>query len=222
MEFVAQLIDIVLHLDAHLYSLVTQYGVWVYGILFMIIFSETGFVVTPFLPGDSLLFAAGAIAAGGSLDVLWLFLLLSLAGILGNTVNYAIGNLLGPKVFSKERSLLLNRKYLDQAHVFYEKYGGKAIVISRFIPVIRTFAPFVAGIGSMHYGRFQFYNIGGAILWVGSLVYAGYLFGNMPWVKANFGTVIVAIIIISILPAVIEYFRQRSPKKIKDAADEIS
>jgi len=216
MEFITQIIDIVLHLDTHLYSLVTQYGVWVYAILFLIIFSETGFVVTPFLPGDSLLFAAGAIAASGALDAWWLFLLLSLAAILGNTLNYGIGHLLGPKVFSKESSRFLNRKYLDQAHIFYEKYGGKAIIISRFIPVIRTFAPFVAGIGSMHYARFQFYNIGGAILWVGSLVYAGYLFGNMPWVKDNFGTVIVAIIVISILPAVIEYFRQRSPDKDKE------
>ena len=216
MEFITQIIDIVLHLDAHLYSLVTQYGVWVYAILFLIIFSETGFVVTPFLPGDSLLFAAGAIAAGGALDALWLFLLLGLAGVLGNTVNYGVGRLLGPRVFSKEASRFLNRKYLDQAHGFYEKYGGKAIIISRFIPVIRTFAPFVAGIGSMHYARFQFYNIVGAVLWVGSLVCAGYLFGNMPWVKDNFGSVIVAIIIISILPAVIEYFRQRSLDKGKE------
>lgn len=216
MEFITQIIDIILHLDTHLHSLVMQYGVWVYVILFLIIFSETGFVVTPFLPGDSLLFAAGAIAASGALDAWWLFLLLSLAAMLGNTLNYGIGHLLGPKVFSKEGSRFLNRKYLDQAHVFYEKYGGKTIVISRFIPVIRTFAPFVAGIGSMHYARFQFYNIGGAILWVGSLVYAGYLFGNMPWVKDNFGTVIVAIIVISILPAVIEYFRQRLPDKGKE------
>ncbi|MEO5702416.1 MAG: DedA family protein [Gammaproteobacteria bacterium] len=216
MEFITQIIDIVLHLDTHLYSLVTQYGVWVYAILFLIIFSETGFVVTPFLPGDSLLFAAGALAASGALDAMWLFWLLGLAAVLGNTLNYGIGHLLGPKVFNKEGSRFLNRKYLDQAHGFYEKYGGKAIVISRFIPIIRTFAPFVAGIGSMHYARFQFYNISGGILWVGSLVYAGYLFGNMPWVKENFGAVIVAIIIVSILPAVIEYFRQRSLNKNKE------
>ncbi len=213
MEFIAQFIDIVLHLDVHLNSLVTQYGVWVYAILFLIIFSETGFVVTPFLPGDSLLFAAGAIAASGALDPLGLSLLLILAGVLGNTVNYAIGRMLGPRVFSGEHSRFLNRKYLEQASSFYVKYGGKAIVISRFIPIIRTFAPFVAGIGSMNYARFQFYNVAGAILWVGSLVYAGYWFGNMPWVKENFGSVIIAIIVISILPAIIEYFRQRSPAK---------
>lgn len=216
MEFITQFIDIVLHLDTHLYSLVMQYGVWVYAILFLIIFSETGFVVTPFLPGDSLLFATGAIAATGALDVVGIFLLLSFAAVLGNTVNYAIGKLLGPKVFSKERSRFLNRKYLDSAHDFYEKYGGKAIVISRFIPIIRTFAPFVAGIGSMNYMRFQFYNISGGVLWVVSLVYAGYLFGNMPWVKNNFGSVVLAIIVISIMPAVIEYFRQRSLDKNKE------
>ncbi|MEO7557722.1 MAG: DedA family protein [Gammaproteobacteria bacterium] len=209
MEFISQFVDIVLHLDKHLYSLVAQYGVWVYAILFLIIFSETGFVVTPFLPGDSLLFAAGAIAAGGVLDISWLFVLLTLAAVLGNTVNYGIGYLVGPKVFRKERSRFLNREYLERAHAFYEKYGGKAIVISRFIPIIRTFAPFVAGIGRMTYMRFQFYNIAGGVLWVGSLAYAGYLFGNMAWVKHNFSLIIIGIIVISILPAIIEYFRQR-------------
>ncbi len=209
MEFISQFVDIVLHLDKYLYSLVAQYGVWVYAILFLIIFSETGFVVTPFLPGDSLLFAAGAIAAGGVLDISWLFVLLTLAAVLGNTVNYGIGYLVGPKVFRKERSRFLNREYLERAHAFYEKYGGKAIVISRFIPIIRTFAPFVAGIGRMTYMRFQFYNIAGGVLWVGSLAYAGYLFGNMAWVKHNFSLIIIGIIVISILPAIIEYFRQR-------------
>lgn len=213
MEFLTQIIDIVLHLDKHLLVLVGEYGVWVYAILCLIIFSETGFVVTPFLPGDSLLFAAGAIAATGALDVHWLFLLLSLAAILGNTTNYAIGRRLGPKVFSRESSLLLSRKHLDRTHVFYEKYGGQAIVLSRFVPIMRTFAPFVAGIGVMRYGRFQFYNIAGAVLWVGSLVYAGYFFGNLPWVKKNFGAVIIAIIVISILPMVIEYFHHRSRAK---------
>ncbi|HLA75713.1 MAG TPA: DedA family protein [Gammaproteobacteria bacterium] len=210
MEFISQFADIVLHLDQHLYVLVSQYGIWVYGILCLIIFSETGFVVTPFLPGDSLLFAAGAIAATGALEALWLFVLLSLAAILGNTANYAIGHLLGPKIFSQENSRLLNRKHLDRAHAFYEKYGGKAIIISRFLPVIRTFAPFVAGIGRMAYGYFQLYNTAGGVLWVGSLVYVGYLFGNVPWIKNNFSMVILAIIIISLLPAVIEFIRQRA------------
>ncbi len=212
MDVLTQLLDIVLHLDVHLQNLIAQYGVWVYGILCLIIFSETGFVVTPFLPGDSLLFAAGALAVTGGLDVTWLLLLLSLAAVLGNTVNYWIGRWAGPKVFSKEGSRIFNRKHLDRAHAFYEKYGGKAIIISRFVPIIRTFAPFVAGIASMTYGRFQLYNITGGILWVGSLVYAGYLFGNTPWVKNNFGLVVIAIIVISLIPAVIELVRQRSPK----------
>lgn len=210
MEFIPQLVDIVLHLDKHLYNLAVDYGVWIYAILFIIIFSETGFVVTPFLPGDSLLFAVGALAASGGLDVVWIVVLLSIAAILGNTVNYAIGHFLGPKVFHKEGSRLLNKKYLERTHQFYERHGGKTIIITRFLPIFRTFAPFVAGIGSMHYGRFQFYNIVGGILWVGSLAYAGYLFGNIPWVKNNFSSVVLAIIVISLLPAIIELIRQRA------------
>lgn len=216
MEIIAQLIDIVLHLDDHLFWLATEYGAWIYAILFLIIFCETGLVVTPFLPGDSLLFALGALAASGSLSALWLFVLLTLAAVLGNTVNYWIGRLFGPKIFNNDRSRFLNKKHLERTQRFYEKYGGKTLIITRFLPILRTFAPFVAGICSMHYARFMFYNVVGGVLWVGSMVYAGYLFGNMPWVKDNFGLVIIAIIIISILPAIIELIRRPLPRKDKE------
>lgn len=218
MDFIPQLIDVVLHLDRHLYTLSVDYGVWIYAILFIIIFSETGFVVTPFLPGDSLLFAVGALAAVGGLDITWIVLLLMLAAVLGNTVNYAIGHFLGPRIFRSEHSRLLNKEHLQRTQKFYEKYGGKTLIITRFLPIFRTFAPFVAGLGSMRYIPFQMYNFIGAVLWVGSLTYAGYFFGNIPWVKDNFGTVILAIIIISILPAVVEFIRHRMlRKKAQDA-----
>ncbi|MBA4418980.1 MAG: DedA family protein [Syntrophus sp. (in: bacteria)] len=209
MEWVKLCIDFVLHIDRYLSMIIEAYGLWTYLILFLIIFLETGLVVTPFLPGDSLLFAAGAFAAKGSLDVAWLFLLLSVAGILGDTVNYWIGNLVGPKIFHGKANRFLNKEHLKKTHHFYKKYGGKTIIIARFIPIIRTFAPFVAGIGSMKYGRFIIYNIVGGIAWIAICLFAGYLFGNLPIVKKNFSLVIFAIIIISIMPGVIEFLRHR-------------
>ncbi len=209
MELIKTFLEILLHLDKHIDLLIRSYGAWTYGILFLIIFLETGLVVTPFLPGDSLLFAGGTFAALGSLDAKWLILSLSVAAIAGDTVNYWIGYTIGPKVFNKEESRFLNKKYLYRTHRFYEKYGGKTIVLARFIPIIRTFAPFVAGIGSMTYGRFVLYNVSGGIAWVVILVLGGYLFGNIPVVKQNFSLVIFAIIILSILPGIIEFIRHR-------------
>jgi membrane-associated protein len=209
MEFLKSLIDILLHLDVHLDLVIRSYGFWTYGILFLIIFLETGLVVTPFLPGDSLLFAAGTFAALGSLDVVWVIILLSIAAVAGDTVNYWIGHASGPKVFSKEKSRLFNKEYLHRTHQFYEKYGGKTIIIARFIPIVRTFAPFVAGIGSMTYGRFIAFNVVGGIGWVIILVLGGYFFGNIPIIKRNFSLAIAAIIFLSILPGIIEFFRHR-------------
>ena len=213
MELIKQIIDFILHIDVHLNEIVLAYGVWTYAILFTIIFCETGFVVTPFLPGDSLLFAAGTFAAAGSLNEVWLILLLSIAAIIGDTVNYWLGWYVGPKIFHKERVRFLNNKYLDRTHLFYEKYGGKTIVIARFIPVIRTFAPFIAGIARMTYWRFIMYNIVGGIGWVATFILSGYYFGNIPVVKNNFTFVIFAIIIISTLPPVIEFIRHKLKAK---------
>ena len=210
MEFLALLWDIAVHLDKHLAGLLAQYGLWVYAILFLIIFSETGFVVTPFLPGDSLLFVAGALAGAGSMDMWLLNGTLIAAAVLGNSVNYSIGRYLGPKVFHWENSRFFNKAALMKTHVFYERHGGKTLILSRFIPILRTFAPFVAGIGAMTYLRFQAFNVSGALLWVMSLTVAGYLFGNLPMVKNNLSLVILAIIVISVLPAVIGYLRHRS------------
>jgi len=209
MEILKIIIDIILHIDRYLSEIIQNYGLWTYLIMFTIIFLETGLVVTPFLPGDSLLFAAGTFAALGALDMMWLFVILSIAAIAGDTVNYWIGAYVGPKIFHKEKVRFLNRKYLDRTHQFYEKYGGKTIIIARFIPIIRTFAPFVAGIGSMTYWRFISYNVIGGVAWIIICTLAGYLFGNLPFVKENFSLVILAIIIISILPGVIEYMRHR-------------
>jgi len=209
MEFIKGLIDILLHLDVHLDLVIRNYGFWTYGILFLIIFLETGLVVTPFLPGDSLLFAAGTFAALGSLDAMWVMILLSIAAIAGDTANYWIGHAAGPKVFTKEESRLFNKKHLLRTHQFYEKYGGKTIIIARFVPIVRTFAPFVAGIGSMTYGRFIAYNVVGGIGWVVILVFGGYFFGNIPFIKNNFSLAIAAIIILSILPGIIEFLRHR-------------
>jgi membrane-associated protein len=209
MELIKALIDILLHLDKHLDLVIRNYGFWTYGIFFLIIFLETGLVVTPFLPGDSLLFAAGAFAALGSLDTKWLIMLLSIAAIAGDTLNYWIGYIVGPKVFSKEKSRFLNKDYLYRTHQFYERYGGKTIILARFIPIIRTFAPFVAGIGSMTYGHFIAYNIVGGIAWVAIFVLGGYFFGNIPSIKQNFSLVIAAIIFLSILPGIIEFLRHR-------------
>ncbi|HMK77044.1 MAG TPA: DedA family protein [Thermodesulfobacteriota bacterium] len=209
MELINAFIEILMHLDRHLDLVIRSYGTWTYGILFFIIFLETGLVVTPFLPGDSLLFAGGTFAALGSLDMKWLIISLSMAAIAGDTVNYWIGYSVGPKVFNKEKSRFLNKKYLYRTHRFYERYGGKTIILARFIPIIRTFAPFVAGIGTMTYRRFVIYNISGGIAWVVLLVLGGYMFGNIPVVKQNFSLVIFAIIILSILPGIIEFLRHR-------------
>jgi membrane-associated protein len=213
MEILMQFFDIVLHLDKHLAVLVQQYGLWIYGILFVIIFSETGFVVTPFLPGDSLLFVAGALAAigEGGMDIVVLMGVLTVAAVLGNTVNYHIGRFLGPKVFHWENSRLFNKGALLKTHLFYDKHGGKTLVISRFLPLFRTFAPFVAGIGAMSYVKFTLFNLIGALGWVVSLCLAGYWLGNMPWVKANLSLIIVGIIVFSLVPIGIGYVKSRAP-----------
>lgn len=212
MEYVNWFVDLVLHLDEHLLDLTEAYGIWVYAILFVIIFCETGLVVTPFLPGDSLLFAVGSLAALGALDLVTVLLLLTIAAVLGDTVNYWIGAYVGPKVFTEGHSRFLKREHLERTHAFYEKYGGKTIVIARFVPIVRTFAPFVAGIGAMTYRKFFAYNVGGGLLWVVGLVLAGFWFGNLPFVKNNFSAVIGMIILISLLPGIIEYVRHRAKK----------
>jgi membrane-associated protein len=200
---------LVVHLDQHLAALLQQYGAWIYPILFAIIFCETGLVVTPFLPGDSLLFVAGALAATGGIDVHLLALLLVIAGVLGNTVNYSIGYFIGPRVFHWEGSRFFNRKALERAHAFYERHGGVTIIITRFVPILRTFAPFVAGIARMTYLRFSIYNVAGALAWVLLLLYAGYWFGNVPVVKQNLSAVIVGVVVLSVMPLVFEYVRLR-------------
>jgi len=208
MEFLTHLVDAVLHLDAHLIEMVQKYGAWTYGILTLIVFLETGVVVTPFLPGDSLLFAAGALAATGGLDVGLLWVLLTAAAILGDTANYWIGYVVGPRAFTSH-SRFLKREHLDRTHAFYEKHGGKTIVLARFMPIVRTFAPFVAGIGRMSYRRFIAYNIGGGVLWTTLFIFGGYFFGNIPAVKDNFTLVILAIIVLSVAPGVFEFVRAR-------------
>ena len=206
MEF--NIVDFFVHLDKYLDLAIRQYGILTYAILFFVIFAETGFVFTPFLPGDSLLFAAGTLSVISVLNVHYLFLLLTLAAVLGNSSNYLIGHLIGEKIFHKYPRFL-KREYLDRTHEFYEKHGGKTVIITRFVPIIRTFAPFVAGVGSMTFTRFSVYNITGGVLWVGVFIYGGYFFGNIPLVKNNFSIVTIAIILISILPAIIEFFRQK-------------
>ncbi|BCB97246.1 membrane protein [Dissulfurispira thermophila] len=209
MDFIAYFIDIFLHLDKHLSMIIQNYGVLTYAILFLIIFCETGLVVTPFLPGDSLLFAAGTFAAIGALDIAILFVLLISAAMLGNTTNYWIGYFLGPRIFHKENVRFLNKKHLERTHRFYEKYGGKTIIIARFVPIVRTFAPFVAGIGRMTYSKFISYDILGGTSWVSTCIFSGYFFGNIPIVKQNFSIVILAIILISIMPGLVEFLRHR-------------
>ncbi len=213
MELIAYFIDIVLHLDKHLAVMVQQYGVWIYAILFAIIFSETGFVVTPFLPGDSLLFVAGALAALGGMDIMILIAVLLAAAALGNTLNYQIGRYLGPKVFQWENSRFFNKAALMKTHLFYETHVGKTLVISRFLPLFRTFAPFVAGIGAMTWARFTFFNLIGAFAWVVSLTLTGYFFGNLPWVQKNLSAVIIGIIAISMIPVVIGWWQHRKEAK---------
>jgi membrane-associated protein len=213
MEMIFKFFDILLHLDKYINVVIQDYGQWTYLILFLIVFCETGLVVTPFLPGDSLLFVAGTFAALGSLNLTWLLVLLTAAAILGDTINYWIGNYIGPRVFQIEDSRIFKKEYLDRTHQFYEKYGPITIVIGRFVPIIRTFAPFLAGVGSMTYGKFLVYNVAGGILWIVLFTLGGYFFGNLPIVKKNFTLVIFAIIIISVMPTVIEYFRQRKAAK---------
>ena len=210
------LIDYFLHLDRHLTEFVNLYGPWIYALLFLIIFAETGLVATPFLPGDSLLFAAGALAAAGSLDIRLLIVLLCIAAILGDAVNYSIGRFVGPRVFRADLpqgfwGKALNREHLHRAHDFFERYGGKAIVIGRFAPIIRTFVPFVAGAVSMTYSKFGFYNVTGGIIWVVVCAGGGYLFGEIPVVKENFSLVAIAIVVISLMPMAFELLRQRRP-----------
>ncbi len=214
MEVVRSLIDFVLHIDKHLVELTSEYGLWVYAIVFLIIFCETGLVVTPFLPGDSLLFAAGAVIVmpESGLNLLLMAVVIFSAAVLGDTTNYQIGKLFGLKLFNRP-SRFLKIEYLHRTQAFYQKYGGKTIVYARFIPIIRTFAPFVAGIGTMDYGRFIIYNVLGAILWVVLFLGAGYLFGNLPFIKNNFSLVILTIIILSLMPPVIEYLRARYSRK---------
>ncbi len=213
MELIKKILDIALHLDRYLSEIIKAYGLWTYAILFFVIFLETGFVVVPFLPGDSLLFAAGSFAALGAFRLPLLILLLSAAAILGDTVNYWIGHKVGPRVFSREKARFFKKEHLDRTHAFYERHGGKTIIIARFIPIIRTFAPFVAGIGRMSYGRFLAFNVVGGVAWVLSFVLAGYFFGTIPFVKRNFSFVIVAIIAISTVPVAVEILRQRRRKK---------
>lgn len=198
----SDLIDILLHIDIYLEALFSQIGIWIYVVLFFIIFSETGFVITPFLPGDSLLFAVGALSSREFICPWSSFILISIAAILGNTLNYHIGKFIGPKIFHKENSLLFNKKHLQTTALFYEKHGAKTIIIARFLPILRTFAPFVAGIGKMRYPKFQIYNIFSSMLWSGSFIFAGYFFGNLPFVKQNFSMFILGIIIISVIPTI--------------------
>ncbi|MBI3039954.1 DedA family protein [bacterium] len=216
-SFGITLVNMALHLDKHLLELVGSYGLWVYLILFLIVFAETGLVATPFLPGDSLLFASGAIAATGGLNPHLIAVILILAAFIGDTVNYWAGNFFGEKIFSREKSWFFNPEHLIKTKKFYEKHGGKTIIIARFVPIIRTFAPFVAGIGKMSYSRFISYNVIGAVLWVVTILYTGYFFGNLPFVKEHFSLVIFAIIIISILPAVIEYLRHVNEKEEEES-----
>ena len=218
MDVIALVIDFVLHIDRHLQTLCADYGTWVYVILFIIVFCETGLVVTPVLPGDSLLFAVGSMSAIGALDAVWAIVLLSAAAILGDTVNYAIGHYVGPKVFHRPGGRLLNRDYLLRTHRFYERHGGKTIIVARFLPIIRTFAPFVAGIGSMTYPRFLFFNVFGGILWVLLFVLAGHWFGNIPAIQKNFSLVIVALVLIPGIPGLVEFIRIQLSRRKHDAA----
>lgn len=208
------LIDLFLHLDRHLAEFIALHGAWVYGLIFLVVFAETGLVVTPILPGDSLLFAVGALAARGALDLGLATLLLLAAAILGDTVNYAAGHYLGPRILTAQDRAgfwhrVLNREHLDRTHAFFERHGGKAVVLGRFVPIVRTFIPFVAGAGSMRYSSFLAYNVGGAIAWVGICVGAGYAFGNVPAVRDNFSLVVIGIVAISLLPMAIEFFKSR-------------
>jgi membrane-associated protein len=218
LDFIKFLIDLFLHLDKHLSAIIQSYGTWTYFLLFVVIFMETGFVVTPFLPGDSLLFAAGTFASpalGSPLNIWVVWALLCIAAVAGDTANYWIGHYIGPRAFSGEVRFL-KKKYLDRTHAFFERYGGKTIVLARFVPIIRTFAPFVAGVGEMSYGKFISYNLMGGIAWVTLFTWGGYFFGTLPFVQNNFSLVVLAIIFISVLPAVIEVIKERT-RSVKEA-----
>ena len=214
MPSIGDLVNYVLHLDKHLSYILEYCGVWCYPLFFLVIFAETGLVVTPFLPGDSLLFALGTFAAIGSLDITWVWAILTAAAILGDNANYAIGKYLGSVILKKEGAWFLKKEHIERTHRFYEKYGSKTIVLARFVPIVRTFAPFVAGVGRMSYTTFFTYNVVGGLLWVSLFVFGGYFFGNIPVVKNNFSIVIFAIIFISVLPAVIEVIRQSRRKAV--------
>ena len=212
MELITQLIDVLLHVDRHLLAFLTDYGLWVYALLFVIIFAETGFVVTPFLPGDSLLFVAGTLAAGSGLDIAVLVPLLIVASFGGDNTNYWIGHHLGPRVFTRDQSLLFNAAYLERTRVFYESHGGKTVFLARFLPILRTFAPFVAGVGHMPYSRFLAFSLSGSIAWVGLFALAGYYFGHLPIVRKNLTLVMLVIIVVSLLPGFIAWLRHRSER----------
>ncbi|MEX0726552.1 MAG: DedA family protein [Planctomycetaceae bacterium] len=207
-DFIYQMYDLVMHMDRHLDEMIQYFGPWMYVVLFLIIFAETGLVVTPILPGDSLLFALGAFAGLGSLDLATLLVLLSIAAVLGDTVNYWIGAWIGPRVFSGENVRFMNRKHLEKTHEFYERYGGKTIILARFVPIVRTFAPFVAGMGKMTYRRFMAYNVIGGLVWINLFLWGGYFFGSQPFVKKNFTLVMLAIVFVSVLPAAFEIARE--------------
>jgi membrane-associated protein len=213
MEWISYSVDFVLHLDTHLNTIIGNYGIWCYLLFSLIIFAETGLVVTPFLPGDSLLFALGTFAAAGSLDVKWLFITLTAAAVLGDSANYSIGKYFGSIILKKEGKWFLKKEHIERTHKFYEKYGAKTIVLARFVPIIRTFAPFVAGVGKMTYLKFFSYNVVGGVLWMALFIFGGYFFGNISVVKRNFTLVILVIIILSILPAVIEIWREKRRKQ---------
>lgn len=219
MDLILYLIDFIIHIDVHLEGIITDYGLWTYGILFAIIFAETGFVVTPFLPGDSLIFAAATFAARGWLSPWVIFGVVATAGVIGDAVNYSIGHYIGPRVFTEDVRFL-KREYLDKAHDFFEKYGGKAVILARFMPIVRTFVPFVAGAGAMTYHKFFLYNVVGAVSWVGLFTMLGYFFGNIPAVEENFSIVIFAIIFLSIMPPIIEAWREHRKAKLEAAATE--
>lgn len=220
MDFIKTAVDLFLHLDEYLSVAIQNYGIWTYGLLFVVIFIETGLVITPFLPGDSLLFAAGTFAALGSLNIYLLWGLLLVAAVLGDTANYWIGHKLGLAIFDTQNRLLkkvLKKEYLAKTEAFYAKHGGKTIVLARFVPIVRTFAPFVAGVGTMEYGRFISYNVIGGFLWVTLFLFMGNFFGNIPFVKANFELVIIGIILVSVVPMFVEYLKARSEKKASAA-----
>jgi membrane-associated protein len=216
MDLLLSFWDLIVHLDKHLAMLVQNYGPWIYAILFLIIFCETGLVITPFLPGDSLLFIAGALAATGGMDVHIVVVLLIIAAVLGDAVNYQIGAWAGPKIFKDDNARYLKKSHLEKAHAFYEKWGGAAIILARFTPFLRTYVPFVAGMSRMSYRKFALYNITGGIIWVASLTYLGYFFGNIPWVKANQGFMVIGIVIVSLIPVLIGVIKSRT--SIKPAA----